>query len=94
MSLIRTASATFYTLGAEIVCHPWNCGAASALQVYQHCSFGHAARRPDGELIKDLLFPTPPAEDVGNHDQGRPRTPLRTAGLRPRMMEEGLGESL
>ncbi len=22
--------------------------------------FGHAARRPEGELIKDLLFPTPP----------------------------------
>ncbi len=22
--------------------------------------FGHAARRPKGELIKDLLFPTPP----------------------------------
>ncbi len=22
--------------------------------------FGHAARRPDGELIKDLLLPTPP----------------------------------
>ncbi len=22
--------------------------------------FGHAARRPEGELIKDLLLPTPP----------------------------------
>ncbi len=22
--------------------------------------FGHAARRPDGELIKDLFLPTPP----------------------------------
>ncbi len=24
--------------GAEVVCHPWNCGATSALQVYRHCS--------------------------------------------------------
>ncbi len=60
MSLIRTASAAFYALGAEIARHLWNCGAASALQVYQHCSFGHAARLPDGELIKDLLLPTLP----------------------------------
>ncbi len=64
MSLIMTASATFNTLGAETVCHPWNCGAASPLHVYQHCSFGHAARRPDGELIKDLLLPTPNARGV------------------------------
>ncbi len=35
-----------------------------------------------------------PAEDVGNHDQGRPRTPLRTASLRLRTMEKGLGKSL
>ncbi len=31
---------------------------------------------------------------VGNRDQGRPGTPLRTASLRPRTMEKGLGESL
>ncbi len=52
--------------------------------------FGHAARRPESELIKDLLH----AEDVGNHDQGRPGTPLRAASLRPRMMEKGLDESV
>ncbi len=62
--------------------------------------FGHAARRPEGELIKALLLPTPPrtrrrrAEDMGYHDQGRPGTDLRTASLRPRTMEKGLGESL
>ncbi len=35
-----------------------------------------------------------PAEDVGNYDQGRPGTPLRTASPLPRMMEQGLGESI
>ncbi len=56
-----TASAAFYALGAEIVCHPWNCVAASALQVYRHCfcTEGSATRCPEGELIKDLLLPTP-----------------------------------
>ncbi len=46
--------------------------------------FGHAARRPEGELIKDLLLPTPPRdesdmepnENVGNDSQGRPGTSL------------------
>ncbi len=33
-----TASAAFYAKGAETVCHPWNCIAASALQAYRHCS--------------------------------------------------------
>ncbi len=58
--------------------------------------FGHAARRLEGELIKDLLLPTPPrtAEDMGYHDQGRPGTDLRAASLRPRTMEKGLGESV
>ncbi len=28
--------------------------------------FGHAVRRPEGELIKDLILPTLPAEDVGS----------------------------
>ncbi len=32
------ASASFYALGAETVCHLWNCVAASALQAYRHCS--------------------------------------------------------
>ncbi len=32
------------------------------------------------------------AEDMGNHDQGQPGTDLRTASLRPRTMEKGLGE--
>ncbi len=49
--------------------------------------FGHAVRRPEGELIKDLLLPT------------TPRTWRRRAGgqlksLRPRTMEKGLGESV
>ncbi len=35
-----------------------------------------------------------PAEDMGYHDQGRPGTDLRTASLRPRTMEKGLGESV
>ncbi len=47
------------------MCLPWNCVAVSVLQVYW---FGHVARRPEGELIKDLLLPTPP------------RTWLRRAG--------------
>ncbi len=33
-----TASAAFYEQGAETVCHPWNCVAASALQSYRQCS--------------------------------------------------------
>ncbi len=60
--------------------------------------FGHAAIRPEGELIKDLLLPTQtiwrPAEDMGYHDQGRPGTDLRAASLRPRTIEKGLGESV
>ncbi len=62
--------------------------------------FGQAARRPDGELMKDLLLPTLPrtwrrrSEDVGNHDQGRPGTAFQTESLRPRTVEKGLGESL
>ncbi len=57
--------------------------------------FGHAARRPEGELIKDLAQTSWGfAEDMGNHDQGRPVTALRTASLRPRTMEKGLGESV
>ncbi len=35
-----------------------------------------------------------PAEDVGNHDQGRPGTDLRTASLRPRTTEKGRSECL
>ncbi len=35
-----------------------------------------------------------PTEDVGNHDQARPETPLRTASFRPRTLEQWLGESI
>ncbi len=35
-----------------------------------------------------------PAEDVGNNDQDRPGTDLRSASLRPRTMEKRLGESV
>ncbi len=55
--------------------------------------FSHAARRPEGELIK--TFPhrlARGAEDMGNHDQGRSGTPLRTASLRSRTMEKRLVE--
>ncbi len=31
---------------------------------------------------------------MGNHDQGRPGTALRTASLRPRTAEKGQGENL
>ncbi len=31
-----------------------------------------------------------PTEDVGNHDQGQPLTPLQSANLRTRTMEKGL----
>ncbi len=63
--------------------------------------FDHATRRPEGDLIKDFLLPTTshmaqtswrPAEDMGNHDQGRPGTALRTESFRPRMVEKGLSE--
>ncbi len=50
-----------------------------------------------GELIKDLLLPTLPrtwpAEDVGNHDQGQPEAPLRTASPWLPTMEKGLCEN-
>ncbi len=36
--LTMTASAKFYTWGAETACHQWNCSAASALHVHRHCS--------------------------------------------------------
>ncbi len=45
------------------MCHPWNCLAASALQAYRHCSFKEDSAglfMLQGELIKDLLLPTPP----------------------------------
>ncbi len=35
-----------------------------------------------------------PAEDMGHHDQVLPGTDLRTASLRPRTMEKGLGKSV
>ncbi len=55
--------------------------------------FGHAARRPEGELNKDLLL---------RHVRGGGQLKTwattikanRTASLRPRTMEKGLGESL
>ncbi len=36
--LTMTASAKFYTWGAETACHQWNCSAVSALHVHRHCS--------------------------------------------------------
>ncbi len=54
--------------------------------------FGHAARRPKDELIKDLLFPTP-SQTWRRHGQPRSRSTWNCSPDR-RMMEEGLGESL
>ncbi len=48
--------------------------------------FGRAARRPEGELTKDLLLPTPPRS-------WRKRSGGQ-ASLRSRTMETGLGESV
>ncbi len=60
--------------------------------------FGHAARRPEGELINIGSHVAQanwrPTEDVGNHDQDRPGAPLWTASLRLHTMEKGLDESL
>ncbi len=61
--------------------------------------FGHAARRPKGPCPSHTashmaLTSWKPAEDVGNHYQGRPGTTLWTASLRPHAMEKGLSESL
>ncbi len=63
---------------------------------------GHSTRLSGNELIIDFAHTAShvaqtnwgPAEDVGNHDRGRPGTPVRTASLRPRTMEKGLGENL
>ncbi len=33
-----STSAAFHALGAEIVCHSWNCVAASTLQVNRQCT--------------------------------------------------------
>ncbi len=53
--------------------------------------FGHAAKRPEGEFIKDVAQTSwRLVEDMGYHNQGRPGADLQTAGLRPRTMETGL----
>ncbi len=54
--------------------------------------FGHAARRPEGELFKDLVLLTQPR--MGKHDQGRRGTTLQAASRQPRTMEKGLGERI
>ncbi len=46
------------------------------------------------QLLRAVKRSFRPAEGVGNHDQGRLGTALRTASLRPGTMENGLGESL
>ncbi len=61
--------------------------------------FGHALRRPDSELINDLLPPIQPAdwkpdEGVGNHGKARPGAPLRTVSVRLCTIEKGQGENL
>ncbi len=61
-------------------------------------------RRPEGELIKDLLLPTPPRtwrrraggqlKTWATTTKEKPETDIRTASLRPRTMEKELGESV
>ncbi len=53
-------SVAFYTWDAEIAQQRWNCGTASALPQRGLLWFSHAARRPDDELSRGLLLPTPP----------------------------------
>ncbi len=94
-------------LGTGTVCHPWNCVAASTLQAYRHCSCKEGSAVlympqdvPKVSLSSIFSFPhrlargTDELGAMGYHDQGRPGTDLRTASLRPRTMEKGLGESV
>ncbi len=48
-----TPSTEFYAFGAEVACHPWNCGAASTLQVYRHCSCKEGSA--DLIMLQDVL---------------------------------------
>ncbi len=64
-SLTMTAPATFYTWGTKIAYQWQNCGFASALRACRRKSskegfaeLGHAGRRPECGLIKDLLLST------------------------------------
>ncbi len=58
--------------------------------------FGHAARRPEVELIRDplSLAPPRPIKEVDHDTQGSPGTSLWAASLRLSTMEKGLDESL
>ncbi len=74
----------------------------SALLVRRRlCWFGHVARRPEGELIKNRLLPLPPCtwwklmswmptEDLGYDTRSRPRTSLCAARFRLRTMVKWL----
>ncbi len=63
----------------------------------------HTTRRPQGGLTRNLLLSTPPrmwhrrtgtpSQDVDNRAKGKPGTPLRTASLRLRSMQTGLGKN-
>ncbi len=65
----------------------WTCRETSRRRADQGSSPSHTA----SHVVQTSWRP---AEDMGNHDQGRPVTGLLTASLRPHTMEEGLGESL
>ncbi len=93
-----TASGAFYTVGAVVsyveLRRRLYLPSIPALFVKRNLRwFGHTARCPGDELIKDLRPHTPP-HDAGNHNQGRPGTHLRTASLRPRPMKKRLNESI
>ncbi len=76
-----------------------NCMQSVKIQ-HDLCLSSIPVKRPDGELIKDLLLPTSPrtwhrpVDDVGKHDHGIPGAPLRTASLLVRTIEKGLDLSL
>ncbi len=88
-----TASAAYYTSDTEIAYQRLNSDAAFATLAYRR----NSAKEDFVALVilQDVAHANWwPTGDVGNHNQGRPGAPLRSASLRLRTMEEGLLESL
>ncbi len=86
-----------------MACHQWNCGVASALQIYRHSS----RKEVSAGLVILQDIPTVnwsrpplahmswrPGKDIGISDQGRSEAFLPTVSLRLHIMAKGLGESL
>ncbi len=86
----------------------WVFGTAVPPQPYKYTGTARAKKAPlawscckmsrrwsdQGSTSAHTISNWRPAEDVGNYDQGRPGTPLRTTSLQPRTTEKGLGKSL